>query len=55
MSLVTAEEEQSNAVFAVHFALKPCNQLYITNNMKHYSFKNGHAVCVMKFTKTDWL
>ena len=39
MSLVTVEEEQGNAVFTGHIAVKPFNQLYITNNMEHFSFK----------------
>ena len=55
MSLVTVEEEQGNAVFAVHFAVKPFNQLYITNNMEHFSFKSVCAVRIAKFMKTDWL
>ena len=54
VSLVTVEEEQGN-VFAVHIAVKPFNQLYITNNTEHFSFKSGHAMCVAKLTKTDWL
>ena len=35
--------------------LPPFNQLYITNNMKRFSFKSGRAVRVTKLTKTDWL
>ena len=35
--------------------LKLFNQLYITNNMEHFSFKSGHSVHVAKLTKTDWL
>ena len=31
------------------------NQLYITNNTKHFSFKSVRAVRVVKLTKTDWL
>ena len=54
MSLVTVKE-QGNAVFAVHFAVKPFNQLYITNNTEHFSFKSEHAVCIAKLMKTDWL
>ena len=34
---------------------RPLNQLYITNNMKRFSFKNGRAVRFVKLTKTDWL
>ena len=49
------KEEQSNAVFAVHFTVKAFNQLHITDNMKHFSFKSGRAVRVAKLTKTDWL
>ena len=55
MSLVTVEEEQGNAVYAINFAVKPFNQLYITNNTKHFSFKSGCSVHVTKLTKTDWL
>ena len=54
MSLVTVEE-QGNALFAVHIAVKPFNQLYITNNTEHFSFKSGRAVCIAKLMKTDWL
>ena len=38
--------------------LKAChafNQLYITNNTKHFSFKSGRAMRIAKLTKTDWL
>ena len=54
--LVVVEKEQDNAVFSVHFVLQqnPFNQLYITNNMEHFSFKSGRAVCFVKLTKTDW-
>ena len=48
VSLVTVKEDQGNAlhVFAVHFALKPFNQLYITNNTERFSYKSGyHAHC----------
>ena len=53
MSLVNVEEEQGNAVFAIHFTIKPFNQLYITNKMKRFSFKSGCAVRIAKLTKTD--
>ena len=36
---VTVKEQQDNAVSAVHFTVKPFNQLYITNNM---DFKSAH-------------
>ena len=46
MSLVTVEEEQGNAVFAVHFIVKAIYQLYITidyfdvtNKAEHFRFK----------------
>ena len=52
MSLVTVEEEQDNAVFAIHFAIKA---LYITNKTERFSFKSGCAVHIAKLTKTDWL
>ena len=55
MSLVTVEKEQGNAEFAIHFSVKPFNQLYITNNMEHFNFKSGRAIHVTKLTKTDWL
>ena len=31
------------------------NQLYITNNMKRFSFKSERSLRVAKLTKTDWL
>ena len=52
MSLVTVEEEQDNAVFAVHFPVKALNQLYITNIRERFSFKSWHAVRLAKLTKT---
>ena len=55
MSLVIVEEKQGSAVFVVHFAAKPFNQLYITNKAEHLSFKSGHAVHVAKLTKANWL
>ena len=36
--LATVEEEQGNAVFAVHFTVKAFNQLYITNKSEHFQF-----------------
>ena len=54
MLLVTVKEEQGNAVFAVHFAV-PFNQLYITNNMGHISFKSGRAVRITKLIRTESL
>ena len=53
--LVTVEEEQGIAVFAVHFTVKLFNQLYITNNTERFGFKSGRAVHVTKLTNTDWL
>ena len=38
-SLVTVEEAQGNAVFAIHFKVKPFNHLYITNKTER--FKSG--------------
>ena len=31
------------------------NQLYTTKNTKHFSFKSGRAVHVVKLTKIVWL
>ena len=54
--IVTVEEGQGNAVFAIHFAVKAFQPaIYITNNTECFSFKNGGAVHIMKLTKTDWL
>ena len=53
--LVTAKEEQGNAVSAIHFTVKPFNHLYITNKMKHFSFRSGHAVRVAEVIKEDWV
>ena len=41
--IITVKEEQGNAVFAVHFTVKPFNQLYIINNMEQFSFKSACA------------
>ena len=43
--IVTAKEEQGNAVFAYS------NQLYITNKVERFSFKSG---CTMWVIKEDW-
>ena len=42
------EEEQGNAVFAIHFAVKVFNKLYVTSKTKCFSSKNGRAVWVAK-------
>ena len=39
----------------LYLPFMPFNQLYITNNTECFSFKSGHAVCIAKLTKTDWL
>ena len=41
MLFVTAEKEQGNAVFAIHFTVKAIN---LTNKMEHFSFKSGHFI-----------
>ena len=53
MLLVIVKEDIGSAVFAVHFIVKPFNQLYITNKMERFSFKSGCAVCIVKLTKTN--
>ena len=57
MSLVTVEEEQGNVVRICHLlrSKSPFNQLYISNNTEHFSFKSGHSVHITKFMKTNWL
>ena len=47
------QRRAGNAVFAIHFTVKPFNQLYITNKTERFSFKNGHAVLVAKLIKED--
>ena len=51
MLLVTVEEEQGNAVFAVHFTVKVFNQLYITNKTEHFIFKSGCTMSVVELIK----
>ena len=34
--------------------LTNCNQLYLTNKAKHFSFKSGHVMWVVKLIKEDW-
>ena len=48
------KEEQGNAVFAVHYTVKPFNQLHITNKMEYFSFKSGCAMHSAKLLKQDW-
>ena len=40
---MTVEEEQGNAVFGVHFAVKSFKQLYITNKTERFGFKGAWA------------
>ena len=42
--LNTVREEQGNAVLAIHFTVKPFNQLYITNKMEHFSFNSERTM-----------
>ena len=51
MSLVTVEEEQGDAVFAIHFIVRALNQLSITNKTERFSFKSGRAMCVAKLSR----
>ena len=48
------QRRAGNAVFAVHFTVKPFNQLYITNKTERFSFKSGRAMRVAKLIKEDW-
>ena len=52
MSLVNIKEEQGDAIFAVHFTVKPFNLLY---KMEHFSYGSGRDMRVVKLTKTYWL
>ena len=52
-SLVTVEEAQGNAVFAIHFEVKPFNHLYITNKTEWFSFKSGRAVQAWQFCDSE--
>ena len=45
-SLVTVEEVQGNAVFAIHFEVKPFNQLYISVLKVGVPCKHGSFVIV---------
>ena len=49
---ITAKEEQGNAVLAIHFTVKPLNQLYITKT-ESFSFKSGRAMWVTEVIKED--
>ena len=47
--IITAKEEQGNAVFA--YSKRCLTELYITNKVEGFSFKSG---CTMWIIKEDW-
>ena len=53
--VVSYRQRRGNAAFAIHFAVKAFNQLYITSKTERFSFKSGRAVRIAELIKTDWL